>query len=143
MFLTRMVRRFVPDRYFSYDYYSQYIPEKYRKDIDAVVKQFTDASPSQQGEGGIEAEFSKPETNSSPKNDLPDQDEVEKRRQNLVRNFSNDDHGQFPRGYTDEAHEQSLKDSQGIGDFTSNPVNSPAGAGDNVNKNMSQRNFER
>lgn len=131
MFIFKVARKIIPDKFFTYDTYAQFIPEKYRDDVDKVARQLS-------GITGINMGVSSKES----KEDVSP-DEIERRRENLIRNFSQDHQGQFPRGYTDQAHEQSLKDSQGAGDFSSNPVNSPAGPGHNVNSNMAQRNFER
>lgn len=128
MLIFKMARKVIPDKFFSYNTYAQYIPDKYRDDVDKVARQLS-------GITGIDMGVSAEER--------PDSDEIERRRENLIRNFNQDHEGQFPKGYTDEAHEQSLRDSQGKGNFSSHPVNSLAGPGHNINSNMAQRNFER
>lgn len=130
MKLLSTVKSYIPDKYLSYDFYASYIPDRYRKGVDIIASQARSDFKNWRGEKYGDASI-----DASP-------EELEKRRLNLVKNFENEE-GKFPKGFTDESREQSLKDSQKVGDFTRNPVNSPAGVGHNYNSNMSQRNFER
>lgn len=130
MKLLSTVKSYIPEKYLSYDFYARYIPSRYRKGVDMIAFQALNDFNAWRGEKFGATLETPPE-------------ELEKRRLNLVKNFENNDEGKFPKGFTDESHEQSLKDSQKVGDFTGNPVNSPAGVGHNYNSNMSQRNFER
>ena len=122
------MKSYIPKKYLSYDFYARRIPERYRKGVDLIAEQAMSDFNSWRGDKGVSL-------------DTPPE-ELEKRRLNLIKNFENEE-GKFPKGFTDESHEQSLKDSQKVGDFSRNPVNSPAGVGHNYNSNMSQRNFER
>lgn len=131
MKLISAVKNYIPEKYLSYDYYAGFVPRRYRKGVDLIAAQartdFNEWKSRRSGDASLETP---PE-------------ELEKRRLNLIKNFENDNEGKFPKGFTDEAREQSRIDSQKVGDFTGNPVNSPAGVGHNYNSNMSQRNFER
>jgi hypothetical protein len=125
----------VPEKFKSYQYLSQYIPSKYRGDIDRIVKQFKPEIFENEDEP-ISAEALDAAGSEALNND-----EVEKKRQNLVKNFSNEE-GQFPRGYTDESHEQSLKDHQAESSFSASPVNGAGNIGGKVNSNMGHRNYQ-
>ncbi len=104
----------IPQKYKSYEFVSHFIPKRIRKDVDKIVRQF---------------ELRRSGT------------DEEKRRENLRRHFDLDAKSQFPKGYTDEAHEQSLKDLAAEPKFSSSPVNGAGNLGGKVNSNMSQRNF--
>lgn len=130
MKILSTVKSYVPEKYLSYEFYANYIPKRYRKGVDLIAKQARSDFNSWRGKRFGESALDTPP------------DEIEKRRLNLIKNMENEE-GKFPKGFTDESREQSLKDSQKLGDFTGNPVNSPAGVGHNYNSNMSQRNFER
>lgn len=125
----------VPERYKSYQYLSQYIPSKYRVDIDRIVRQLK-PELFQESDEPIEADV----LNVAGTQSLNNED-TEKKRQNLVKNFSNEE-GQFPRGYTDESHEQSLKDHEAESAFSSSPVNGAGNVGGKFNSNMSHRNYQ-
>jgi hypothetical protein len=130
MKLLSTVKGYIPEKYRSYDFYARYIPQRYRKGVDLIAEQAMSDFNNWRGQRFGEASLDTPP------------EELEKRRLNLIKNFENEE-GKFPKGFTDESREQSLRDSQKVGDFSGNPVNSPGGVGHNYNSNMSQRNFER
>jgi hypothetical protein len=124
MILNRILD-LIPKKYVNYENISQYIPPRYKDDFEKAFQRF---APQLMGEEEVVE-------------DSTDAEEVERKRQNLLKNLNNEDDGKFPKGYTNEAHEQSLRDSQGVSDFSGSPVNGPGNAGGKVNSNMGQRNF--
>lgn len=127
------ILKLVPAKFKDYHYLAQFIPAKYRVQVDGVVKQIKPE---------LFAQDDVVEVDSSHDDSSLNDESIERKRQNLVRNLSNDEDSQFPRGYTDKSHEQSLKDHQAEPSFSSSPVNGAGNTGGKVNSNMSQRNYQ-
>lgn len=132
MIINRLLK-LVPEKFKSYQYMSQFIPSKYRLQVDQVVKQF---KPELFEESDVV------EVDSSHDDSSLNDETIERKRQNLVRNLSNDEDGQFPKGYTDKSHEQSLKDHQAQSAFSASSVNGAGNTGGKLNSNMSHRNYQ-
>lgn len=131
MIINRLLK-LVPEKFKSYQYMSQIIPSKYRLQVDKVVKQIKPE---------LFADSDVVEVSSHDESSL-NEESSERKRQNLARNLSNDEDSQFPKGYTDKSHEQSLKDHQAQTAFSASSVNGAGNTGGKVNSNMSHRNYQ-
>lgn len=135
--IIKRILGLIPTKYKSYEYVSQYIPRKYKGGVDKLVQQFAPKLASTNS-STVNAEFS---NSSSDEASAVNNEGIEKKRKNLIKNMSNDE-GQFPKGFTDNSKEQSLKDHGPEGAFSSSSVNGAGGnSGGKINSNMAHRNY--
>lgn len=136
--IIRRILNLIPDKFTDYDYVSQFLPKRIKAKTDVIVNEYIPKISAMRKKSVVEANFRTSDT--IDEESALNNEGVEKKRQNLVKNMTNDE-GQFPKNFTDKAREQSLKDHQAESAFSASSVNGAGNTGGKLNSNMAHRNF--